>query len=420
MRCTLRRTVVLALTLFTIAAGATPVGVASAATSPTVSDNPADFTPNVVDAVGGSNGTVLKYQQVGTTMYAVGRIGLVQDATRTLSYQRHNVFAFNAKTGEVLPWAPVLDGPATAMVASPDGRYLYVGGKFRRVNGRLTRGLVKFSVASGRVVRKFSCTPAGQVNDLAWVNNQLLVGGSFRRGLRSISPRTGHVTKWLTVRLSGATATQTHTKAYRFAVNPARTRLVVVGNFTRANVNRRRQAVMIRLDGRGGRVTSWRPRTFRKTCSTGSAWARGVDFSPSGRFFVIVTSGGAKRRTICDSISRWSTTGRGHAHPTWVNYTGSDSVYSVEVTRTAVYVGGHFRWLDNRNVSWQARGNAVERLGIGALHPTTGRALAWNPGKTRAHGAEELYRTAAGLWIGSDGRYVKGEWREGIAFMPAS
>ena len=109
MRCTLRRTVVLALTLFTIAAGATPVGAASAATSPTVSDNPADFTPNVVDAVGGSNGTVLKYQQVGTTMYAAGRIGLVQDATRTLSYQRNNVFAFNATTGEVLPWAPVLD-----------------------------------------------------------------------------------------------------------------------------------------------------------------------------------------------------------------------------------------------------------------------------------------------------------------------
>ena len=106
--------------------------MASAAVSPTVSENPANFTPNVVDAVGGSNGTVLKYQQIGTTMYAAGRIGLVQDATRTVSYQRNNVFAFNATTGEVLPWAPVLDGPAEAMVASPDGLDRMLGGQFRQ------------------------------------------------------------------------------------------------------------------------------------------------------------------------------------------------------------------------------------------------------------------------------------------------
>ena len=40
------------------------------------------------------------------------------------------------------------------------------------------------------------------------------------------------------------------------------------------------------------------------------------------------------------------------------------------------------------------------------------------PGQDPGHGTEELYATSAGLWIGSDGRYVNGEWREGVAFMP--
>ena len=419
MSITLRRTFVRSLTVLVVAAGTSAAAAFDESPpSPTVSDDPADFTPNVVDAPGGGNGTVLKYTQVGSTMYAVGRIGLVQNADRTVSYQRNNLLAFHAHTGEVLPWAPRIRGTASAMVASPNGRYLFVGGDFRVVNGRVTRGLVKFNLATGRLVRRFSFRLSGQVHDLAWVKGHLLVGGVFTRGLRSVNPTTGRVDRWLTVGLRGRTARQTSTKAYRFAVNPAKTRLVVLGNFTRVGPFPRRQAAMIRLNGRGGRVMNWHPRTFDRRCRVNRFWTRGVDFSPGGRFFVIVAAGGGTARTICDAASRWSTAGRGRARPTWVNYTGSDSIYSVEVTRHAVYVGGHFRWLDNRQRATQMAPGAVERAGIGAIHPATGKALPWNPGKTRGHGTEELFATSAGLWVGSDGRIVNGEEREGIALMP--
>ena len=60
----------------------------------------------------------------------------------------------------------------------------------------------------------------------------------------------------------------------------------------------------------------------------------------------------------------------------------------------------------------------MSRPGIGAIDPTTGKALAWNPTKDRNHGTEKLYATPAGLWVGSDGTYFAGQNRPGIVFCP--
>ena len=34
--------------------------------------------------------------------------------------------------------------------------------------------------------------------------------------------------------------------------------------------------------------------------------------------------------------------------PTWINYTGGDTLHSVSATGAAVYVQGHQRWLNNK------------------------------------------------------------------------
>ena len=46
-------------------------------------------------------------------------------------------------------------------------------------------------------------------------------------------------------------------------------------------------------------------------------------------------------------MSRFETNNLSPERPTWINYTGGDSLKSVGVTSAAVYVQGHSRWLDN-------------------------------------------------------------------------
>ena len=52
------------------------------------------------------------------------------------------------------------------------------------------------------------------------------------------------------------------------------------------------------------------------------------------------------------------------------------------------------------------------------IDPTGGKALPWNPGKTRGIGGKDLLMTSAGLWVASDGARIGGELHDNIALMP--
>jgi hypothetical protein len=197
--------------------------------------------------------------------------------------------------------------------------------------------------------------------------------------------------------------------------------LVATGNFTTVNGQSRRRAFELNL-GATATLSTWHAPRFDVNCVATSRLisAQGVDFSPDGSYFVIVATGGPTGTNgICDAAARFETANvSSNAQPTWINWTGGDTLYSVAVTGAAVYVGGHQRWLDNPLGHDSAGPGAVSRPGIGAIDPVTGMALPWNPTKSRNHGTMVLYATPQGLWVGSDGTEFGHEPHNGIGFAP--
>ena len=132
-------------------------------------------------------------------------------------------------------------------------------------------------------------------------------------------------------------------------------------------------------------------------------YTRDIDIDPTGTYFVVVTTGGTPPDRLCDSASRWETEAVGtNLQPTWINYTGGDTLWSVAITGVAVYVGGHQRWLNNTGGSNAAAPGAVSREGLAALDPLNGLPYSWNPTRTRGVGVFDLTSVPGGLLMGSD------------------
>ncbi|HJU02390.1 MAG TPA: hypothetical protein VJ966_14440 [Actinomycetes bacterium] len=415
------RTLLVALGLSVAVAAVPAVASASIALGTVVSANPANFTPNV------ASGAVYKFVQVGSTMYAGGAFSSVSTPAGVSpggTFARSNLVAFNATTGVISSFAPSVNGEVWALAS--DGSSLWIGGTFTSVNGTARRGVAKLNPATGAVDTAFNANLAsGKVTELALVNGRLLAGGTFPGKLRALNPATGANTGYLNLAITGSvTSNAGPVEVYRFAVNPAGTRLVAVGNFTSVGGQTRYRAFMLTL-GATASVNAWYYPPLQNLCAAASLpdYMRDVDFSPDGSWFAFVSTGyvpqaGGVGRDLCDAAARFETGITNPARPTWINYTGGDTLHSVAATDVAVYVQGHQRWLDNPQGRNAAGPGAVARQGIGAINPTTGLALSWNPGKERGVGGKDLYVTPAGLWVGSDTNRIGGETRRRIALMP--
>ncbi len=183
---------------------------------------------------------------------------------------------------------------------------------------------------------------------------------------------------------------------------------------------------MANISGATATLDGWYYPRFASACSSTHprriAYLQGVDFSPNGAHFSVAATGqiprpGDRFETVCDGIGRFAMSD--DSEPEWINYTGGDSVWAVSDTGAAVYAQGHFQWLDNPfGFASRDGGGAARRLGIGAINPTTGLALPWDPAKPASIGGRALVATSAGLWVGSDSLRFGGEPRRGLAFAP--
>jgi beta-propeller uncharacterized protein DUF5122 len=406
-----------------LAATAMGTADASPAIGRVVSTNPVNYTPNI------TNGAAYKSAEANGMLYVGGSFTSVTAAagtTPTGTFTRNHILAFNAATGSIsTSFAPNVNGDVWAIV--PSGTSLYIGGSFSSVNGVARRGLAKIDATTGAVDTSFNAAlTSGNVTEAALVSGRLIISGTFQKKILAVNPASGANTGYINVAVTGSVASNAGpVEVYRFAVNPAGTKLVGVGNFTTVGGATHYRAFMLDLGSTAASVSAWRYTPLQQMCAASSLpdYMRDVDFSPDGSYFVFVSTGfvplsGQVGIALCDAASRFETANLSPARPTWINYTGGDTLHSVAVTDQAVYVQGHQRWLNNPQGRDNAGPGAVSRPGIGAIDPTTGLALAWNPTKDRGVGGKDLLVTARGLWVASDTAHIGHETHMRIALLP--
>jgi beta-propeller uncharacterized protein DUF5122 len=416
----MRRSVLVATALAVISVAGVLPAAADTAAPAVVSADPVDYTPQVED------GTVYALALVGQTVVVGGDFTTVADAGEHRYYRRSGLFAYDLTTGAISDFAPRLDGAVLALAAGPGGT-VYAAGRFTVVDGVAQAGVTQLDVAGGQRVPGFTgSVDNGDVRTVAYRAGRVYIGGNFTRvdgqprlGLARLDGPTGALDAGFDLHLS---APHFRTpKVVKLAVTPDGTRLVAIGVIEYAAGLKRPQLLMADTSG-AGTVADWYTDTYDSNCYDAfDTWLRAVDFSPGGDYFVVVTTG---RLTgpgmMCDTAARFETAGTGMHHPTWVNHTGGNSLYAVDLTGPAVYVGGHELWLDNPQGHKSAGPGAAYRPGIGAIDPVTGRALPWNPTRTRGVGVQAFLSTPAGLLVGSDTDQLGHEYHARLGMFPPS
>jgi hypothetical protein len=344
-----------------------------------VSSNPADWTPHVLD------GKVAAIVQVGNKMVAGGQFTQVASAAApTTAIPRSNIFAFDATTGAIdTAFAPVLDGQVESLAVAPDGLHVFAGGSFTRINGVAQKGLVKLRLSDGARITAFKGKTNARVKDMAVAGGRLYIGGTFntangvaRTAFAAVDPVTGALSNDVNLAFTGPRNGTVNID--KFDITPDGTRLIAIGNWTYVAGLQRDQIVMLNLTTTPVSVTDWATTRYQQQCArVFDTYMRDIDISPDGSYFVVATTGAYRAGSLCDAAARWET-GAGQ-QPTWVDYTGGDTLYSVAITGTAVYVGGHQRWMNNSFVGDRAGPGAVAREGIAALDPVNGLPLAGAP-----------------------------------------
>jgi hypothetical protein len=401
-----------------------PANAVQTAQDRIVTDDPANFTPNVLD------GQVEAIVQVGNEIILGGTFTQVEAVGSTTVLSRPYLVAFDATTGAIsTTFTPNPDGEVDAIVPASDGS-IYVGGYFDNVGGSGSPSLARIDAGTGARVTSFKAPKFdGRIKDLRLVGGRLFLAGYFstvagnaQAALATVNATTGAYDPFVGVQIAG-----THhggvTTVMKMDVNPAGTRLVAIGNLLTVNGQSYPQIFMLDLSGASATLADWQTNFYTSACSSSfQSYLRDLDISPDGTYFVVSTTGAYGGSTsACDETSRWNFAQTGPAlTPIWTDYTGGDTTYAVAITGSVVYTGGHARWQNNALAGDSPGPGAVSRPGIAALDPINGLPLSWDPTRDRGVGVFDLLATSTGLWVGSDTDHIgpNDETHERIAYFP--
>lgn len=411
-----------------VAAGLGLHGPAQADQDVVVSPQPDLKQPRVLD------GRVYSITSSGNNVLVGGTFTKVRAGNSNQpEWVQPRLFRFDKSNGAIdKSFAPAINGDVEAVTYANGGQRILIAGNFTEINGTPVQRIAKLRL-DGSLDPTFDASAGARVKDFALVGDRLILGGEFGRingaqvrGLAAIDPDTGDRDTSFNLPISES-RDQYAPYVQELDVSDDGQWLVIGGNFKKVGNAVRHQVAVIDLAGVSPKVSPWSTDRYEGVCAAAypDTYIRGIDISPDGTYFVVNTTGAFRgNTTMCDTAARWelppAATGGG-LQPTWVNHTGGDTFWAVEVTESAVYVGGHQRWTNNPHPSPGGDNDgpgALSRPGIAALDPYSGVPLSWNPTRDRGRGVEALYATDDHLMVGHDTAHFAGLLRQRLALLP--
>jgi len=335
---------------------------------------------------------------------------------------------------------------------------VFAAGDFRSFGGRPVHNLAALDARTGRVRRwnarldRTGCSTREPCQTQVWavatrgdtvyiVGNFDLVRGKKRVGLAALSARTGQVMSW-----RANIARPSDFDEWRLV--PSRSRLYIVGLFSRINGVRRDDGVAA-VDGRTGRVLRWQPRLPESLVSNVAVGSNGVlvsyeDADGDEEDHLRLVDAGAGRRIRWSSphlssgekavvfedialsgkrlvaatrfatvIGRRRRDGLASFDPRSRRMTAwaprlNGRVLTMAETGTTLYVGGCFR-----------RVNGQARNSLAAFDLRTGRLLPWNPNANPPCVAK-LVVSGSTVYFAGEMTTVGGVARRALAAVDAS
>lgn len=386
----------LATVVSTAVAGGLLLGPPSVAgtTAVTVSDSPSPTYQ--------TNGRVDAIITVGSTVYIGGSFTLVRPAGSspgTDTVPRARLAAFSTTTGALLSWNPGANSAVNALAASPNGKTIYVGGRFGRLGGKARKNLGAVQAVSGQV-KDFRADTDRRVLALAATKTRLYVGGKLTRidgiphnRLAALTARGARVIRKWRPNPNGFVRA--------LALSKNRKGLFVGGDFTA--VGGKRQPRLAKLNVKGGHALP-----FRKHPSYP------VVEIVATRHRLYIAGDGAGGHAASYGV-------RGSFK--WVRQVDG-AAHSIATLNGAVYVGGQFAHVCVGNTGHPATGFdcptvLAERRRLAAFAASDGSLQAWDPATDSINGVFAVAKVGDHVQIGGDFTTVHGVAQQGYAdFSP--
>jgi hypothetical protein len=411
-----------------------PATAASPSLAGAVSATPVTGTPELTP---GTSEKVYQIVQCGDTMYAVGNFTSITSGSN--KYARTNMFSFSATAPfAVTSWAPSVNGLVeTIAFAEGNCGEAYIGGKFSEVSGTKVGNIAEVSTSTGAVNTAFAHSANNEVATIAATGTHLLVGGPFTEingasraqgaFYTSLNYETGKYDGYLDLDMYGhyeySGVVNNYTGVYNQQISPNGQYVLAEGIFMNVDRQARQQIFMMSLypgQNKAASVNPWDPTTYRAYyCEDEEPWyARSAAWSPNSEDVYIASTGRHPYNWgdefplpgPCDAVFAYSANQEAFANPTWSEYSGCDSYYSVGATSGAVYAAGHPQYADNGYACKAEGKGAVPDQGLQGFDSSTGALIKNSAGTaglysmSRAN-ADDMLVTSAGMWIASGNRF---------------